>query len=141
MTNGNLSNGSFLKNFVDWFRLKRRLDSTEVKNIFINEGEIWWCHVGENVGIGISGKDDLYLRPVLIIRKFSNKTFMAIPLTLNEFTGKYFYKIELKNQVSWLCLHQARFMDSKRLFKRMETISRGKFKAILASFLDLYKKS
>jgi mRNA interferase MazF len=141
MTSGNLSSGTFLKNFLDWFRLKPKLDTKIAKNIPINEGEIWWCHVGENVGMEISGKDELYLRPVLIIRKFSNKTFMAIPLTSNEFTGKYFYKIELKKQISWLCLHQARFMDTKRLFKRIETISDRKYKVILSAFVSLYTKS
>jgi len=75
MTNGNLSNGTFFKNFKDWFRLKPKLNSKEVKNIFINEGEIW------------------------------------------------------------------RFMDSKRLFKRIETISKGKFKTILAAFINIYTKS
>jgi hypothetical protein len=37
------------KNFEDWFDLKPKIDNIEKIPKF-REGEIWWCHLGENIG-------------------------------------------------------------------------------------------
>lgn len=43
------------KHWQDWILLKAtRHDANQVRTI--TEGEIWWCAVGENIGIEINGK-------------------------------------------------------------------------------------
>ena len=37
----------------------------------INQGEIWWASIGENVGIEINGKSNEFIRPVIIYKKLS----------------------------------------------------------------------
>ena len=68
------------KDFDGWIRVK---ESLHFEGTFrsIKEGEIWWCSVGENVGVEVNGKQELFLRPVLIMKKLSRFGFMAIPLT------------------------------------------------------------
>lgn len=59
----------FIKNFIDWFQLKIRIDTHEHKPPFFKDGEIWWCSIGENIGGEISGKGTYFRRPVLVLRK------------------------------------------------------------------------
>lgn len=46
----------FIKNFVDWIKLKIQLDGNQRFPKF-EEGDIWWCHLGENVGYEQNGKN------------------------------------------------------------------------------------
>lgn len=130
----------FIKNFQAWFKIKPDLDKKNSSQILFKEGEIWWCSVGENIGSEISGKQKLFLRPVYIIKKFSSHTFTAIPLTSTKPKNgdSYFFKVQNKKQDSYLCLHQSRYSDKKRLLKKMETVSENKQKEILQAFLKLY---
>jgi mRNA interferase MazF len=132
----------FIKNFVDWFKLKPELDQ-KYQHAFINEGEIWWCSVGENIGVEISGKDNLFLRPILILQKFSQSTFMAIPTTSKKpkNQGFYFYPINILGRQSYLCLHQARFCDKKRLLRRVQTVSEKQQVQIKTAFLKIFSQN
>ena len=68
------------KHFWEWIELKERLHF--VGNYPpIKEGQIWWCAVGENIGAEINGKNHTFSRPVLIMKKLSQYSFMGIPLT------------------------------------------------------------
>lgn len=68
------------KYFDDWIEVKSDLHETAVVRR-IKEGEIWWCAIGENVGVEINGKSKTFARPVLILRKLGKYSFMSIPLT------------------------------------------------------------
>lgn len=45
-----------MKRFLKWIGLKEKLDSIQIKPPFFKEGEIWWCRIGENIGVEINGK-------------------------------------------------------------------------------------
>ncbi len=59
----------YTKHFQEWIILKERLELRIDAAPFVNEGEIWWASIGENVGFEISGKSERFSRPVLIFRK------------------------------------------------------------------------
>ncbi len=50
---------SFIKNFLDWFTLKPKLDQKNIRPLF-NEREIWWCSIGINIGCETDGKNQLH---------------------------------------------------------------------------------
>ena len=70
----------FIKQFDDWSKQKKNLERQNKKPT-IREGEIWWCAIGANVGIEISGKGSGFSRPVLILKKLSSDGFIGVPLT------------------------------------------------------------
>ena len=70
------------KDFDNWGVVKKRLNCIRNLRTF-NEREIWWCSVGLNIGYEIYGKNELFNRPVLIIKKFSSSIFLGLPLTSN----------------------------------------------------------
>ena len=74
------------KHFDEWMVLKRNLHNMNRLRL-VHEGEIWWCAMGENVGIEINGKHEVYSRPVLVFKKLSRFGFMGIPLTSQSHTG------------------------------------------------------
>lgn len=59
-----------IKRFLEWIGLKEKLHNTEYIPPLFKEGEIWWCYVGENVGIEANGKGNQFTRPVLIFKKY-----------------------------------------------------------------------
>jgi mRNA interferase MazF len=71
----------YIKNFLDWFKLKPRLDSRNYKPPFVEEGNIWWCRLGENVGSEISGKGSEFARPAIVHSKLSKYMYLVIPTT------------------------------------------------------------
>jgi len=39
-----------IKKFLEWIGLKEKLHINSSVPLYFNEGEIWWCAVGENIG-------------------------------------------------------------------------------------------
>jgi len=58
------------KDFRGWMKLKEKLHYRKTLRSF-NDGDIWWCGLGENVGSEICGKGKEFLRPVVIVKKLS----------------------------------------------------------------------
>ncbi len=124
------------KDFDQWNKLKKELDSKERILNFKNR-EIWWAHVGLNIGHEENGKGDTYKRPVLIIRKFSNRLFWGLPLTTQIKDKYYYHKIEFKNRKQCVMLSQFKIFEAKRLTVRMGTIGKIQFKEIKRILSDM----
>ena len=111
------------KDFDSWNQEKKTVDSRDTSEIYFNEGEIWWTSLGLNVGFEQDGKSEQFTRPVLILKKFSANVFVAIPLSTSGKTGKYYFNFNFLDGQSTAYLSQIRLVDSKRLVKKMGTIS------------------
>lgn len=98
------------KRFLEWIKLKTLL---HFKGAYrsIKEGDVWWCSIGENVGIEINGKQQLFLRPVVVLRKLGRFGFMGIPLTSQPHSGSWYIKFEFQNKVEYGALAQSRVMS------------------------------
>ena len=53
--------------FDNWNNLKKRLHRGTTP-IYANTREIWWCSFGFNVGTELFGKNELFERPVLVLK-------------------------------------------------------------------------
>lgn len=109
------------KNFDGWNEIKKNLDSSSKKLLF-KEREIWWCNLGLNVGDEENGKGEKCTRPVLIIKKFSGKLFVALPLSTAIKDKFYYHKFEFKGKEQSVILSQIRLLDAKRLLSKMGSI-------------------
>ncbi len=109
------------KEFDKWNNRKKVIDEKDMKDIFFREKEVWWCHLGLNVGYEQDGKHEEFKRPVLIFKKFNAETFWALPLTTKNKKGKYYYsfkilELKVRNTAN---LSQIKLIDSKRLIDKM----------------------
>ncbi len=106
------------KDFAGWQQLKSRLNATDHLPTF-QQREIWWCSIGVNVGHELDGKNQLYSRPVLIVRKFNRHIFIGVPLTTKVKDNPYYHRIHLKGQEQCVVLSQVRLWESRRLTRKM----------------------
>ncbi len=120
-----------------WFGLKLRLHQKGRVPPF-KEGEIWWCGIGENVGIEINGKSDLVSRPVLVFKKFGKYGFFGIPLSSQPHQGTWYanFRFQGKDQVA--CLAQARSLSVYRLYTKIGMADKSDMAKIRAGFSKLF---
>ena len=126
------------KDFNSWNEEKKALDKAS-KQLFFKEREIWWCKWGVNIGYEQDGGDN-FLRPVLVLIKFDNNTFIAVPLTKSNKKHKLRIDVgvvlgkEAKANIS-----QIKVCDKRRLFKKISTLNKGVYDNVVLEFKRLLK--
>jgi mRNA interferase MazF len=127
----------FIEKLRAWFEVKLELKQRQNCHN-IREGEIWWCAIGENVGVEINGKNKNFTRPVVIIKKLSHFCFLGVPLTSQEHTGTWYAPFLFKNRQQYAAIAQIRVLSVYRLYRKMGEISRADYSLIKNSLLRLY---
>lgn len=120
------------KDYQKWHNKKSHINDIE-KRPFLHEREIWFCHLGANVGFEQDGTGEDFLRPVVIVRKFNNEIFWGVPLTkskqeTNKKSEKYYFDFSFMADVkSVAILSQIRLIDARRLSRHIGGMSVGDF--------------
>jgi len=99
--------------FDKWNNIKQVVNNKD-KFLKFRERDIFFISIGQNIGYETYGKGKEYLRPVLVVRKFNNRTFMGVPLSSKIKEGKYFFNIEFKGRKNIALLSQLKSFDIKR---------------------------
>lgn len=128
---------SIIKGFFSWIQIKSRLHYREYELPFFSEGEMWWAHVGENVGFEVNGKGQQFTRPVVIFKKLSKYTFLAVPITTSQKQGSWYVSFYYRGKQTAV-LSQVRVISSKRLREKMGLLANADFKKIRLKFKELY---
>ncbi len=121
-----------------WWRQEMILRLRGGKVLFFKEGELWWCRVGINVGVEIYGKVDGFVRPVLILKKFSERSFLAVPLTTRKKFGSWYVPVLLSGEERMAILSQVRALDACRLVRKIGVLGNGGLRKIREAFLSFY---
>ena len=124
------------KDFDTWNIRKKNIDHSK-RSILFSEGEVWWCALGVNIGFEQDGVNELFERPILVFKKFSNDVLWVLPLTKSIKTNPYYYQINHSEFPSSVILSQIRLISSKRLLRRMGTIERVEFFEIIKKFENI----
>ena len=126
------------KHFKEWINLKEKIHFSNSAPK-INEGDIWWCGFGENVGIEINGKSTRFSRPVLVMKKLSRQGFMGVPLTSQEKIGSWYAKFIFLGKDEYAAVCQARVMSTSRLYSKIGQIPKTDLDIVKKAFHELYK--
>ncbi len=127
------------KDFQKWHTLKAKIDAQHPSPLF-REQEIWWCSLGSNVGTEEDGKNKLFERPVIVIRKFSKDMFWGVPATLQKKEGVFYFTFTLFEQEQIALVSQIRTLSGKRLIRRMGKLSTRQFTALKDAVIVLFNK-
>ena len=128
-----------LKRFLEWIGVKEKIhERSNIGPRFYKEGDVWWCAVGENVGIEINGKGSMFSRPVFVHKKLSRDGFMGIPLSTQIKEGTWYIKITFQDKEHSANLAQARTFSASRLYNKMGELDRDDVEKIKSGFLRLY---
>jgi len=114
------------KDFAGWNKLKQNLQQAHNLPTY-NQREIWWCSIGVNLGHEEDGKNKLFQRPVVIIRKFNKHIFLGVPLTTQARNSPYYFPMKFRGREQSAMLSQIRIYDSKRLSDIMGKLAPDEF--------------
>ncbi len=127
-----------LGRFLEWIGLKEKLHNSKHLPPLFKEGEVWWCAMGENVGIEVNGKGKAFSRPVYIYKKLSRNGFFGIPLSTVSKIGSWYVEISFKEQKIIANLAQCRVMSCLRMYEKMGDLDEVDISKIKDGFLRLY---
>ena len=116
--------------FDKWNTLKKEVHFKD-KKVYIKEGRIYLVIVGYNIGAEVYGKGKYFLRPVVVLKKLSSKTFLGIPLTTKN---NGFFSFVYKDVMSYAIFNQVRTFDIKRIFKYHGFMKRSDFYRLKEEF-------
>ena len=126
-----------LKWFSEWAGLKPRLHFTE-SVAFPKKREIWWAHIGQNIGVEINGKSNKFERPVLIVRVFNKDFVLVVPISSREKEGRYYYSfMNPAREKNVVVLSQIKSISSKRLVRIVGEMGASDFSEIVARLKDM----
>ena len=108
-----------IKKFLEWIGLKERIHNNESVPPLFKENEIWWCYIGENVGVEINGKNEQFSRPIFIYKKYDKYSFLGLPLTTKPKIGTWFVQITFTGINQTVVLSQGRAYDYRRFKEKM----------------------
>ncbi len=119
-----------------WFTRKTVLaDSLNYPGF--HEREIWNAYLGQNIGFEQNGAGKEFLRPILIMRKFNNEIFWAIPLTRTHKNLPFYYQFSFGDGISSAILTQIRLLDVRRLGNKIGVMAEQDFLEIKQKFKAL----
>ena len=128
-----------IKKFLEWIKLKEKLHNVQKEPPLVKERDLWWISFGENVGSEINGKSVLFSRPGIVIKKLSRGFYLVAPTTTKKKEGSWYVEITQERKFMYVCLHQIRVIDYRRLSSRLGQIDGSDFEKIKTAFLQLYK--
>ncbi len=120
------------KDFDTWNQKKKELHGKPQDSIlFFKEGEVWWVHLGVNVGFEMDGKGKESTRPVLVIKKYNKFSFLALPLSTSFKSNQYRIPVGMVDGKSAAAnVSQIKNIDSKRLARKICTLERDLFENV-----------
>lgn len=130
---------NYLKDFESWNPSKQSLNQRSQFRPY-KEMDIWWASLGVNVGYEIDGKNRLFERPVLVIKKINRQTAYVVPLTssLNA-KNKNLISYDAKGVRKSANIAQARMIDVRRFQRRIDfRITVSDFQNILEKFKEQF---
>ena len=128
-----------LKRFLEWIGLKEKLHNLSSEPPLVSERDLWWVSFGENIGSEMNGKSGKFSRPGLILKKLARGFYLVAPTTTKKKEGSWYVELKQEKFVTYVCLHQIRTVDYRRLFSRLGQVDSDSFNKVKDSFLKLYK--
>jgi len=127
-----------LANYDKWNEIKKQTELNKT-NWTIKVREIYWVKIGQNIGYEIYGKDDEFLRPVLVYKKFNRYSFIGIPLSSQNKNNKWYIKINPYNieKDNYVIISQIRIFSTKRIKSKFGKISNEDFEVIKHNVLEM----
>lgn len=118
------------QSFDNWNEVKKNVETKSKKALF-KERDIFFASLGHNIGFEQNGKGNSFMRPVIVLKKFSNDVFLGVPLTSKDKKGIFYYSFYFGDNIkNSAILSQIRLFDTKRLERKIGTINKDDFEKI-----------
>lgn len=119
------------KDFQKWHDKKSQINEIE-KRPFFHEQEIWFSHLGANIGFEQDGSGEDFQRPVVIIKKFNSEVCWVIPLSKIDKRNKYYFPFKFDDKIiSVAIISQIKLLDARRLSRKIGAMRENDFKNLI----------
>lgn len=126
------------KDFDGWNSKKKILDQDR-RAVEFHEREIWWCSIGLNVGSEQHSQSDDFSRPVVIVRRFTQDIFWAIPLTTKVRDDTSFrIRVVIDMVPNDALVLQMKAYDRKRLKRKIGVMPREDFTTVIDAVMGVF---
>ena len=128
------------KDFQGWGDYQQELESRDKPRRPFQEGQVWRCAIGHNIGTEIDGKSRRYWRPVIVIRKFYDEFLIGVPLTSSSNKRPFHIPVTVKGKNGYAVVNQLRSLDARRLQQYLATLTAREFEAVRSAVTDIFEK-
>lgn len=126
------------KDFDGWNILKKQTDDLSDYFPLYHKRQIRWCRLGANIGFEQDGTGDGFSRPVLILKGFSRRVCLAIPLTTSKKKNRYHISVgDIGGRDAYAIISQIRLIDTRRLDTLIETLDEDIFEGVRKAVKDM----
>lgn len=125
------------KDFDGWNKVKKQTHELHPRLYTVRE--IWWCHLGINIGTEQDGKGEWYDRPCVILRGFGPDACLVVPLTTS--TREHTLRVPIglvEGQEARANLSQIRVVDTRRLEEKVGFLDVEAFSKLRKATRDLF---
>lgn len=127
-----------IKRFFEWIGLKEKLHTQKHRPPLFKEGEIWWCYVGENIGIEMNGKGKQFTRPIFVFKKYDRYSFLGLPLTTKTKTGTWYISVRFGGRDQTIILAQGKVFDYRRLKEKVAELEESESEKVRGKYIALH---
>jgi mRNA interferase MazF len=127
-----------IKKFLEWIGLKERLHTQNYEPPLFKENEIWWCAVGENIGVEINGKSEIFTRPIFIFKKYDRYSFFGLPLSTKNKVGTWYVPIYFMGRPQVVVLSQGKVFDYRRFKEKIGELETAEVSKVREGYFKLH---
>lgn len=153
-----------MKKFKRWAKMKSIIEKYR-RWFFAKPRDIIWAYIGTNIGTETCGHGNEWIRPVLIVKRYTihkSAQYLIVPLTSSGtylsrndnmvYIKDFHHKItsiifttkdkngNTKNKTSYAILNQIKTISEKRLFKKYYIGNKKYAKISIDEFLEIKNK-
>lgn len=126
------------RDYKKWHVAKGTIEEESEKLPYFHDGEIWWCRLGANVGHEEDGKGKSFSRPVIILKKFNQFLFWAVPLSTKMKDNRFYVEcLANDGETRAAMISQLRLISSKRLTDKITFSKESSIISIKKAIKDL----
>ena len=123
------------KDFDKWNIKKKLLHNMNTADFYIQQKDIWYIMMGNNIGYEEDGKND-FRRPVIVLKKVGILYFTVALTTQGKLNSPFYFKLLSQSpKSSFAILSQARVYDKKRFLHKIGTINEKEFSLLTKSLI------
>lgn len=102
--------------------------------------EVWMIAMGRNLGFEQNGVGGAFERPVLVITKFNNQMFWAVPLSTKQKRFDFYYNFtDPFGNAAALILAQMRLVSVKRFERKLYLLPENIFGSARKALVEMLK--
>lgn len=123
------------KDFDKWNTKKKLLHNMNTADFYIQQKDIWYIMMGNNIGYEEDGKND-FRRPVIVLKKVGILYFTVALTTQGKLNSPFYFKLLSQSpKSSFAILSQVRVYDKKRFLHKIGTINEKEFSLLTKSLI------